>query len=608
MIDDKTKAIEDEVQKENKPKLGHLLRLWRYVFSSATAISVIYLGLYTALSLLRPLLAFMWGRYIDTAAAYLPGGALLPALALLVGYYLITFLADLIERYVSKYEDIERLEVVQTNRFKEKVNAKIFTKLSRINPEYWEVPKINDTIERTLNFASEESDDGISRGVMKQSYVVAAKLVSVASIAASLYIFSPWLCLIVVAAPLPSLYTLTLGKKLRFKFVKENTKMKREADYFQKLMLRSAVKEIKAMGLFDFFYDKWKKRMDEYTIKERRLYRSETLIDMANSVVGSLAGIGANILAIVIMAAGRITVGELGAAFSLINTLLADTGELVSATAGFAAKKNEAALFFDIMDLKESGETGGEPGTFRSIQAKNVSYRYPLTDKLVLDGVNLTINKGEKVAFVGENGAGKTTFIKLATALLSPSSGDIFINGISAAELSEGGKLGQISAVTQTPAQYKTFTAADNVYMGDTLSVRDDGRITQAMEFAGLEPEIAGLELGKDTGGTDFSGGEWQKLAIARASYRNRDFIILDEPTSNLDPLAETEVFRRYMAMARDKTVIFVTHRISVAALAERIIVFEGGQITEDGDHQTLLAKGGRYAKLYAEQAKWYDR
>ena len=113
--------------------------------------------------------------------------------------------------------------------------------------------------------------------------------------------------------------------------------------------------------------------------------------------------------------------------------------------------------------------------------------------------------------------------------------------------------------------------------------------------------------LGKDVGGTDLSGGQWQKLAIARAMYRDRDFIILDEPTSNLDPLAETEVFQKYISLAQDRTVLFVTHRISVASLAGRIVVFKDGRIVEDGTHQQLISQNGEYARLYREQSKWYD-
>lgn len=129
-----------------------------------------------------------------------------------------------------------------------------------------------------------------------------------------------------------------------------------------------------------------------------------------------------------------------------------------------------------------------------------------------------------------------------------------------------------------------------------------------ALEFSGFDGADKDALLGKDIGGTDLSGGQWQKISIARAYYRNRDFIVLDEPTSNVDPLAETDIFRKYMDMTEGKTVIMVTHRISVASLVNRIFVFKNGEIVEDGTHEKLLLNNGEYARLYSTQAQWYNR
>ena len=151
----------------------------------------------------------------------------------------------------------------------------------------------------------------------------------------------------------------------------------------------------------------------------------------------------------------------------------------------------------------------------------------------------------------------------------------------------------------------KTYSRTENVLL--TLFPTTVQQIISA-GIAGLEDKDRESLLGKDVGGVDLSGGEWQKLSIARNVYRDRDFIVLDEPTSNLDPLAETEIFRKYLELSGDKTVIYVTHRISAASLADRIIVFENGRIVQDGTHEELLASGGTYGRLYREQAKWYDR
>ncbi len=607
MLSDRTSRIEQEVKKERKPGFRYLLRLFAYAFSSAKLISCIYLGVFILLSLLRPLLAFIWGDYIKTAGAYTFQGQIIPAILLLLGYFVINFFADMINRYVMPREEIERLDVVQANHQQELLHSKMFKKLSSLSPEHMEIPKINDTIAQVFSFVGKRWE-GMNQQVMMQSYIVIARTISVLSIAASLYIFNPWLCFIVLAAPLPTIWSLTMGQKLRFKFIKDNTKLTRKAEYFQKLMLSSAGKEIKALGLHDFIYQKWKDIADEYTRKERKLIRTQTLLQITNYFLLSLANVGGNVFAIVWMATGKLTLGALGAVMSLISTLVNDTKELLSGIATFYTKKNEAAQFFDLMELPEQKNAGEDMEEFRVLNARGLTYRYPLTEKYVLNGVDLRIKKGEKVAFVGENGMGKTTLVKLITGMLTPSGGELTINGKSFEQINPIERYDELSAVLQDPARYNTFTIGDNVYLGDTGKERDENTIDDALRFAGFTGGDKSDLLGKDTGGTDLSGGQWQKLAIARAAYRNRDFIILDEPTSNLDPLAEADVFAKYIDLSKDKTVIYVTHRISVAALADRIVVFSNGQIVQDGTHEELIKQEGEYARLYKEQAKWYNR
>ncbi|MDR3161823.1 MAG: ABC transporter ATP-binding protein/permease [Spirochaetaceae bacterium] len=612
-IEDRTSKLEQDVEREHKGNFASLLRLWACVFSSTKLISSIYLGVFILLSLLRPLLAFMWGGYIQTLEDHRPPGPLIPAVALIAGYFVINFFADLIQRYVIPMEQIERLDVVQANHQQELLHSRMFKKLAAISPEYLEVSKINDTIRQVFSWTG-PGREGMNRQVMMQSYIVIAKAVSVLSIAASLYVFNPWLCLIVLVSPLPSLWSLTLGEKLRFGFAKDNTKLIRRAEYFQNLMLSPAAKEMKTLGLHDFFYAKWKTLADEYLIKEKRLIRTRTLLEILNYFVMSLAHIGGSIFAIILMTSGLITLGALGAVMSLVSTLAGDTGELLRSFSTFIMKKNEAARFYDMMDLPEQDARAGQAGdrrdcgAFSALEARNLKYRYPLTGQYVLDGIDLRIEKGEKVALVGENGMGKTTFVKLITGLLAPSEGELLINGVPVESLNPSSRYDSLGAVTQDPARYNSFTIGDNVFLGDTARPRDEGAIDRALAFAGLTDADKDTLLGKDLGGADLSGGQWQKLAIARAAYRDRDFIILDEPTSSLDPLAETGVFRQYIALAADKTVIFVTHRISVAALAGRVIVFARGKIAEDGSHEMLMRSGGEYARLYREQAKWYNR
>lgn len=607
MLKDRTANIENEILHERKPRIKDLFQMWFFVFRSTKAISLIYMGLYLLLSLLRPFLAFLWGSYITTVQNLTLAKSVLPSVGLIVAYFLIDFFADMIQRYVVPREEIERLDLIQSNHQQERFHAKLYEKIASISPEYLEAAKINDNIEQVFNFVGNKYQ-GVSQKLMMQSYIVLAKIVSVLSIAASLYIISPWLCLMVIIAPVPSIWSLTAGEKLRFRFRKDNTALQRRIRYFQDLMISPAAKEMKTLGLYDFFYDKWKTSADQYTINEQKLIRSQTLLEMLNSTLVNLANVSGVVMAIVLMSQGRISLGALGAVMSLVSTLVQDTGSLFRATTAFLSRKNEAAQFHDFISLPDQRKDGAEVAQPALIEAVNLKYRYPLTERYVLDGLNLTVKKGEKIALVGENGMGKTTFVKILTGSLSPSEGELRIDGTPIEQLNANGWIDEISSVVQDPGKYVTFTVGDNVFLGDTQSERSEESIDKALAFSGFTGADKTELLGKDVGGTELSGGQWQKLAIARAAYRGRNLILLDEPTSNLDPLAETEVFEKYIQLAQEKTVLFVTHRISIAALADRIVVFSNGNVVQDGTHEQLILEDGEYQRLYTEQAKWYNR
>jgi ATP-binding cassette, subfamily B, bacterial len=618
---DRTASLEVALQRENASSLRNLVRMFVYVVNSAKVMCAIFISLLVLLSLLRPALAYLWGRYIDLAAAYphsgeaLPGEQVLPMVLLVTAYFLIGFLSDLIYRYTHESEDIERLDKVQMNRLQERLNTRIYAKIARLSSECMEVPKINDTIKQVFDY-TQNGWDGMNREIMVNGYMIFAKAISVVTITLSLWIFHPSLALIVLIVPIPTLYTTYIGNKLWFKLIKENSELMRQANYYENLMLGQTAKEIKALGLHSFFYEKWRTLSDKYTAEEKRTQVRSALLNTVSTAISTLVSVGVNVFAIYLMVDGRISIGALGAVISLTGTLIADTSRLFRAVATFIAKKNEATAFFDLVDLPEQPTEGAALSEIAEIEAQGLRYRYPLTDRYVLDGVDLTIGSGEKVAFVGENGAGKTTFVKLISGMLAPSGGDLRINGLPVETIKSEKHYSAMSAVFQNPAQYQTFTIADNVWLGDPArgrergngAPRDNEAILTSLAAAGLENVKPDTLLGKDIGGTDLSGGQWQKLAVARATYRDRDFIILDEPTSNLDPLAEADIFRRYIEMARERTVIMVTHRISIAALCDRIVVFSNGQIVEDGTHAALLAAGGEYARLHTEQSQWYDR
>lgn len=609
-MNDKTSKIENDVEKEYSPSLKYLCRLWKYVLKSTKIISGIYLGLFLILSILRPVLALIWGHYISISESIKHTNIhyVMPILLIII-YALINWLADLLESFmaVAGDGDLEQLDLVQANRQQELMHSSLFRKISKINPEYFEIPEINNKINQIFQFAGDRFN-GINRKIMLNSYIIIAKILSVISIAVTLYVINPWLTISLMIAILPTLWNSMILEKIRFKFVKDNTELKRQADYFQRLMLSASSKEIKTLGLYNFFYKKWKSLADQYTFNERKIIRKQMILGIIDSTIINTMNIIGIMLGIILMTKGIISLGKLGVIMQLVVTLISDTGILLSSIASFISKKNNAAQFFELMDMKEQENVVESADAIRSIAAANLKYRYPLTNRYILDGINIEIHRGEKIAFVGENGAGKSTFIKLILGLIKPSDGTMTFNGISTEKVNPIEHYERQAVVVQNPSHYTTFTLGDNVYLGNTQCERDENKIDEALKFIGLNNVNKDEVLGRDIGGIDMSGGQWQKLAIARTVYRDKDFIILDEPTSNLDPITESEIFSHYIAMAKDKTVIFVTHRISVASLADRIVVFDQGKIVEDGTHEKLMTQNKKYAELYNSQSQWYDR
>ena len=604
---DKTSKIEATIQTTTDSKLSYLWKMWLYIFSSTKKISLIYLGLFISISLLRPLVALIWKAFISETQSL--NNSFFSAIGFISVYWGINFVISLVDTYLafSADGDLEQLEMVQSNRQQEMLHAKLYSRVGDLPSEYFEMASVNDNIRQVFDFIGNPFS-GVNHEVMLKSYIVIARTVSILSIALTLFVFNPWLCLILLVAPLPVLWTTGLSEKFRFKLRRENSQLARRVAYYQNLFLSSASKEIKVLGLHHYFFEAWQRVAEAHILKEKKLIRIQTLLDTCNSLIVNLVTIGNMVFIVVLLAKGQISLGIFGAVLALTGGLVTDTTQLLTCFATLMGKQQEAQQFFDFMSLPSQDNKGQTLSKVSELRLENVSYRYPLTSKYVLKKINLKIKSGENIAFVGENGGGKTTLVKLILGLLSPSMGEFTINGIESGSLNISNRLAQQSTVSQELSRYKTFTIKENVYLGDTLNPLDETKIDQALDFVSLNDIASDEVLGKEIGGIDLSGGQWQKLAIARSVYRNRALLVLDEPTSNLDPLMETEIFQHYLTMANDKTVIYVTHRISMAALAQRIIVIKDGEIIQDGSHDDLIKNEGEYKRLYQEQAKWYVR
>jgi ABC-type multidrug transport system fused ATPase/permease subunit len=242
------------------------------------------------------------------------------------------------------------------------------------------------------------------------------------------------------------------------------------------------------------------------------------------------------------------------------------------------------------------------------LEAIDLRFTYPGSARTIIDGISLVIPAGQRVAIVGENGAGKTTLLKLLLGLYEPDAGTVTFDGVPLRDTPLADRQRRLAAVFQQFTRYP-LTLEENVRLGTGADGRDlDGVLTMAGMDAYVRDQPGGMStvLSPDLGGVDLSGGQWQRLAIARAGYRDADVLALDEPTAALDPMAEVDIFRRFAQLAEGRTTLLVSHRLGMARLADRILVIEHGRVIEDGTHDGLRQDGGRYAEMWAMQARWY--
>jgi ATP-binding cassette, subfamily B, bacterial len=316
--------------------------------------------------------------------------------------------------------------------------------------------------------------------------------------------------------------------------------------------------------------------------------------------------------------AGTVSIGQFTLIFHQTLTLAFSAEECLNLYASMAARTKYVDKYFEFLAIQKKVSSPATPLSIPIqpitpiIEFRNVSFRYPKTDRYILKNFNLTIQSGQKVALVGENGAGKTTIIKLLLRFYDVTDGEILLNGINIKDVSLDEWHKYIGALFQDFIKYQ-FTFKENVYFGNTTKTNDEKLLKNAIQKSGADTYLQSLPkninqvLGKMfEDGIDLSGGQWQKLALARAFFRNAPILVLDEPTSAIDAKAEYEIFENVQKLQNDKTVIIISHRFSTVRNADRILVLDEGNIIEEGNHAKLMKKNGLYAELFNIQAQGY--
>ena len=480
-------------------------------------------------------------------------------------------------------------------------------KASRVSPVLYEQKSFQDEMEKARYGAGSITwYVNVFRNFLFNSIPVC--------IVMSWYLFNlkPILSVTVVLIFLPVFLSQILQAKLQAKKEETVAPLRRKMEYYENALTRKEhFKEVRILGATRFFRKRYQDVQADFMAEEWKVIRKEKLIEFGCQVA-TLLGYG-GVLALLIgsLVAGEIGVGAFAAVFMALRDFFDQmhwlSWDLTKGLAQSAGRASNALRFLDFED--ETGEAV-EPQN-GEIVLENVSFTYPDREERAVDGVSLTIRDGETVAIVGANGAGKSTLVRLLTGLYPPQEGTVTVGGVDTAKADPAGIRKAFSAVFQKYARYK-FTLRENIAIstGD-VDERDD-KVFTVCEQAGIDltkesyPDGVETNLAKEFGGVDLSGGQWQRVAIARGLYRSHSIIVLDEPTAAIDPLEENRLYTSFAAISKGKTAILVTHRLGSARIADRIVVMEQGRIVEVGTHDELLSQNGTYAAMFAAQAEWY--
>jgi ATP-binding cassette, subfamily B, bacterial len=443
-------------------------------------------------------------------------------------------------------------------------------------------------------------------------------LITIIFLGAGLVVFEPWLILILFIAVLPSFLSEAYFSRTSYSLVRSWTPQRRELDYLRYIGASvETAKEIKVFGLDAFLTGRFGKIANEYYKANKSIAIKRTVWGTLLQILSVLAYYGAYVLIIVRTVAGVLSVGDMTFLSGSFNRLQTQLQNLLSTFTRITESALYLQDYFDFLAItpliRDTPGSKDAPASIKEgIRFENVGFKYPGTDIWAVRHISFLLEPGEKLALVGENGAGKTTLVKLLARMYDPSEGSIYIDGRDIRDFKIESYRKMIGVIFQDYVRF-SFKAGENVAVGQIEESANAAQIKNAAEKSLADsviqklPEGYNQMLGKRFAeGVDLSGGEWQKIALARAYMRDAQIVILDEPTAALDARAEFEVFKRFSELTTGKTAVIISHRFSTVRMADRILVLKNGEKVELGTHEELLLKNGLYAELFKIQAQGY--
>ncbi len=444
------------------------------------------------------------------------------------------------------------------------------------------------------------------------------QVITTITLSVSIMFFSPWLMVLLILGVFPAFlgesHFAFLGYAKNFR----QTPLKRQLDYLRVLGgSKEAAKELKLFGLRKFLVERFTRLSDEIYVENTSLSRRKLIAGSLLSMVGTAGYYSAYVFVIWRTVNGALTIGTLTFLAGAIQQASSNIQQIFSTIAAIGDQAlflTDLLAFFKMQPtIRSKANALPAPRPIKQgVEFRNVCFSYPGNSRLILDHINFTLHPTERLALIGENGQGKTTIVKLITRLYDPTDGQILLDGVDLREYDLEDLHREMGVIFQDFMRYE-MTAAENIAVGRVEELNNPELLRAAAQKSMAEATIERLPRGYDQmlgrrfeQGVDISGGEWQKVALARAYLRDAQLLILDEPTAALDARSEFEVFQRFSELTSGKMALFISHRFSTVRSADRIIVLENGRIAEEGNHEELSRLGGRYAEMFEMQASSY--